>query len=404
MPLTDTVIRATKPADKPVRLFDGGGLYLEVSPSGGRLWRLKYRIEGREKRLAFGVYPDVSLKDARMCRDEAKKLLAAGVDPGEAKRAQKSARQERAANSFEAVAREWYERWKTTKAESHYTKVLTRLEKDIFPWLGGKAIAEITAPDVLAVLRRIENRGTLDTAHRAGGNCSQVFRYAIATGRATHNPVPDLRGALPPISKRHFPALTDPMKVGELLRAIDSFRGTYSVRTALALALLVFVRPGELRKMRWADVSLEAEEWKYFITKTKTEHLVPLARQAVAILEELYPLTGHGEYVFPGRDPKRPLSNSTLNAALVRMGYNTKEEFTLHGCRATARTMLAEQLGFDPQVVEHQLAHKVPDALGTAYNRTKFLAQRREMMQVWADYLDKLKAGADVIPLRGNAA
>jgi integrase len=401
MSLTDTAIRATKPADKPVRLFDGGGLYAEISPSGGKLWRLKYRFEGKEKRLALGQYPAVSLRDAREGRDEAKKLLAAGVDPGEVRKARKAMKQERSANSFEVVAREWYEQWKTTKAESHYSKVLARLEKDVLPWLGGKAIAEITAPDVLAVLRRIESRGVLETARRAKESISQIMRFAIASGRRIDSdPCPSLRGALRPVKHKHFASLIDPKQVGELLRAIDSFKGTYPVRAALALAPLVFVRPGELRAMKWADIDLEVGEWKYLVSKTRTEHLVPLARQAVAILEELRPLTGHGEYVFPGRDPKRPISNSTLNAALIRLGYNTKEEFTLHGCRAMARTLLAEQLGFDPQVIEHQLAHAVSDPLGAAYNRTRYLEQRKKMMQAWADYLDKLKAGAVVLPLR----
>jgi integrase len=400
MPLTDATIKNARPAGKPVRLFDGGGLYLEVSPAGGRLWRLKYRFDGREKRLAVGQYPEVSLKEARERRSEAKRLLTnVGISLSEVKRAQKAAKQARAANSFEVIAREWFAAWKTNRAESHYSKVIARLEKDVFPWLGGKAIAEITAPDVLAVMRRIESRGTLDTAHRAGGECSQIFRYAIATGRATYNPVPDLRGALPPISKKHFPAITDPVRVGELLRAIDAFKGTYPVRAALALAPLVFTRPGDLRAARWADSDLGAGEWKYLVPKTKTEHLVPLARQAVGILEELHPLTGAGEYVFPGRDPKQPISNATLNAALTRLGYDTKTEMTGHGFRAMARTLLAEELGFDPLVIEHQLAHAVPDALGQAYNRTRYLKQRKEMMQAWADYLDKLKIGAEVISL-----
>ncbi|MDR2506736.1 MAG: integrase arm-type DNA-binding domain-containing protein [Candidatus Accumulibacter sp.] len=278
-PLTDTAVKNAKPADKPVRMFDGGGLYLEISPAGGKLWRFKYRIEGKEKRLAFGAYPETSLADARQRREEARKLIANGVDPGEVKKAQKAAKQERATNSFEVITREWFERWRTDKSESHFSKVIARLEKDVFPWLGGRAIAEITAPDVLAVLRRIESRGALDTAHRAGGNCTQVFRYAIATGRATHNPVPDLRGALPPINKRHFSSITQPVEVGSLLRAIDGYQGTPEVVSALKLLPILFARPGELCQMKWANIDLEKAEWKYTTSKTKTEHLAPFARQ-----------------------------------------------------------------------------------------------------------------------------
>lgn len=404
MPLSDTAIRAAKPSEKTQRLFDGGGLYLEVAPSGGKWWRLKYRFGGKEKRISFGVYPDIGLKDARERRDVARKLLANDVDPGENRKIQKAAKVERATNSFEAIGREWFAKNRETWAPSHADKIIKRLENDVFPWLGGKAIAEITAPDVLATLRRIESRGTLDTAHRASGNCSQIFRYAIATGRAERDPVPDLRGALPPARGSNFASLTDPVKVAELLRAIDAFSGTFVVRSALLLAPLLFVRPGELRQAEWAGFDLDKAEWRYFVTKTKTEHMVPLAAQAVAILRELHALTGHGRYVFPGRDPQKAMSEAAVNAALRRMGYDTKTEITGHGFRAMARTILAEELHHKPEVIEHQLAHKVPDALGTAYNRTKFLKERRVMMQEWAGYLDKLKAGAEVIPLHGITA
>ena len=401
MTLTDTAIRSAKPSTKPARLFDGGGMYLEVSPSGGKLWRLKYRFAGKEKLLSFGAYPAVSLKEARERRDEAKKLLSNGVDPGEVKKAQKAASQERAANSFEAVAREWMTRWKADKAASHYSKVIARLENDVFPWLGGVPVNDVTAPMVLAILRRIEGRGAIDTTHRAKENISQVMRYAIATGRAERDPCPDLRGALAPVRHRHMAAITTPAEVGGILRAIDAFNGTYTVRAALLLAPMLFVRPGELRAMKWADIDLEKGEWGYLVSKTKTDHLVPLAKQAVMILRDLHPLTGRHEHVFPGaRDPHRAMSNAAINAALRRLGYDTKTEMTGHGFRAMARTLLAEELHFPPEVIEHQLAHKVPDALGTAYNRTKFLKERRAMMQAWADYLDRLKAGAEVIPLR----
>lgn len=403
MPLTDTAIRNAKPGEKAVKLFDERGLYLEISPTGGKWWRLKYRFDGKEKRLSLGVYPDVNLKDARNRRDEARKLLANGTDPSENRKAQKSARADRAANSFEAVAREWFAKYSPTWAASHASKIIQRLERDIFPWLGGKPIAEITAPELLTTLRRIENRGALDTSHRAHQNCGQIFRYGIATGRCDRDPAGDLRGALAPAKHEHFASITEPAAVGELLRAIDGFRGTLVVQSALKLAPLFFVRPGELRQAEWEQFDLEKHEWRYFVTKTKSEHLVPLAKQAVAILQELQPLTGGGKYVFPGRDPKKPMSDAALNAALRRMGYDTKTEITAHGFRAMARTILHQELGVKPEVIEHQLAHRVSDALGTAYNRTKFLKERRAMMQQWADYLDKLKAGAEVIPLPQRA-
>lgn len=399
MPLTDIALKAAKPTEKTQRLFDGGGLYLEISTTGGKWWRFKYRFDGKEKRLSLGVYPDVSLKDARERRDEMRRLVANDVDPGVNRKIQKAAKLERSANSFETIAREWYAKHSPGWAETHSSKIIRRLEKDVFPWIGGRPISEITAQELLTVLRRIEGRGTLDTAHRAGGNCSQVFRYAIATGRAERDPVPDLRGALPPARGGNFAAITDPAKVGALLRAIDAFEGTFVVQSALRLAPLIFVRPGELRRALWEEIDFDRAEWRYWVTKTKTEHSVPLAAQSLAILKDLHPLTGHGRHVFPGRDPKQPMSEAAVNAALRRMGYDTKTEITGHGFRAMARTILAEELHQKPEVIEHQLAHKVPDALGTAYNRTKFLKERRSMMQLWADYLDKLKVGAMIIQL-----
>ena len=404
MPLSNTTVRTAKPAEKPYKLSDEKGLFLLVTPTGGKYWRQKYRFGGKEKTLSFGVYPDIGLKDARERRDAARKLLANDVDPGENKKVQKAAKVERSANSFEAIAREWFAKNLGSWAASHSDKIIARLELDVFPWLGGKPIAEITAPDVLAVLRRIEGRGTLDTAHRARGNCSQIFRYAIATGRAERDPIPDLRGALPSLRHDNFASITEPAKVAELLRAMDGFAGTFVVKSALLLSPLFFVRPGELRRAQWAEFDFDKAEWRYFVTKTKTEHLVPLAPQAVAILKDLHALTGHGLYVFPGRDPQKPMSEAAINAALRRMGYDTKTEITGHGFRAMARTILHEELHQKPEVIEHQLAHKVADSLGTAYNRTKFLKERKAMMQLWADYLDKLKAGAEVIPLHGSAA
>jgi integrase len=398
MPLTDVEIRNARPREKAYRLADGAGMYLEVSPAGGKYWRLKYRIAGKEKRLALGVYPDTSAKEARIRRDAARKLLADGIDPGVERKVQKAVGYERAANSFEAVAREWFARHSPGWAKTHADKIIARLENDVFPWLGSRAIAEIKAPEVLAVLRRVEARGALDTAHRVHQNCGQVFRYAIATGRAERDVGSDLRGALPPARHTHFASVTDPTEVAALLRALDAFQGTFVVQCALRLAPLLFVRPGELRSAEWSQFDLDKAQWRYMVSKTKTEHLVPLATQAVSILWELHALTGTRRYVFPGRDVKKPMSGAAVNAALRRMGFDTKTEITGHGFRAMARTILHEQLRFPSEVIEHQLAHKVADSLGTAYNRTKFIDDRVRMMQRWADYLDTLKADAKVIP------
>ncbi len=391
MPLTDTKIRTLKPAEKPVRVFDSGGLYLEVAPSGGKWWRLKYRFGGKEKRLSLGVYPDVGLKEARDRRDTARKLLTDGTDPAEHRKEQKAAKVERASNSFEAVAREWFGKYSPNWAKSHGDKIISRFERDVFPWIGARPIAEINAPELLRAIKRIEERGVLETAHRALQNCSQVFRYAVAHGLAERDPSGDLRGALPPVKGRHFAAITDPAGVAKLLHSFDDFKGSYIVLAALRLAPLVFVRPGELRQALWADIDLDKGEWRYTVTKTNSPHLVPLATQAVFILRDLHRITGENQYVFAGRQPQRPMSENTVNAALRRLGYDTQKDITGHGFRAMARTILHEELRFDPVVIEHQLAHQVPDALGTAYNRTKFLKERKVMMQRWADYLEKLK-------------
>jgi len=404
MSLTDTATRNAKPGTTARKLADEKGLFLLVTPAGGKWWRFKYRFDGKEKLLSLGVYPDVSLKDARDRRDEARRLLADGIDPGMNRKAQKAARIERGANSFEVVAREWYAKHSAAWVGSHGNRILRRFERDIFPWIGGRPIAEVTAPELLAAVRRIESRGALETAHRALGNCGQVFRYAIATGRAVRDPAADLRGALPPVKGEHFAAITEPKRVAELLRAIDGYAGTLTVRCALRLAPLVFVRPGELRKAEWADIDLDASEWRYTVTKTGTAHIVPLSQQSVDILRELHPLTGHGRYVFPGaRSNGRPMSENAILAAMRRMGIG-KDEMSGHGFRAMARTILDEVLGFRPDFIEHQLAHAVRDPNGRAYNRTAHLSERRKMMQAWGDYLDKLKAGAEVIALHGEAA
>lgn len=399
MALTDIAIRSAKPADKPIKLTDGGGLYLLLNPNGSRWWRLDYRYGGKRKTLSMGIYPDVGLKDARIRRDDARKLLASDVDPGENRKAVKAAKFERATNSFEAIAREWFARNSATWKASHGDRIIRRFERDLFPWIGGKPIAELTAPEVLAAVRKIEDRGALETAHRALSNCGQVFRYAIATGRASRDISTDLRGALTPVKTEHFPAITDPRQVGPLLRAMDGYTGSQIVRYALRLAPMVFVRPGELRNAEWADIDLEAAEWRYVVTKTNTPHIVPLSRQAVEILTELQALTGNGRFLFPSaRTSSRPMSDNAILSALRRMGID-KEEMTGHGFRAMARTILDEVLGVRPDYIEHQLAHAVRDPNGRAYNRTAHLPERRKMMQQWADYLDKLKTGAEIIPV-----
>ncbi|MDO9451180.1 MAG: integrase arm-type DNA-binding domain-containing protein [Rugosibacter sp.] len=426
MALTDTAIRNTKPGmkpdkdeegksilvavDGPYKLFDERGLFLIVTPAGGKWWRLRYKFDNKEKLLSLGIYPDVSLVKARARRDEARKLLAEGIDPSTNRKVQKAAKVALSANSFEAIGREWFAKMKPEWADSHADKIMARLERDVFPWLGKRPIAEMTAVEVLTTLKRISDRGAKDTAKRAQQDCGGVFRYAIQTGRAQYNPIPDLRGALPTAIGGNFASITDPVKVGELLRAIDGFNGTFIVKCALRLSPFLFVRPGELRQAKWVDFDLEKAEWKFLASKVKkTEepkiHLVPLSSQAVVILRELHALTGNNEFVFPGaRNNGRAMSEAAVNAALRRLGYDTKTEITGHGFRAMARTILHEVHGIPPEVIEHQLAHKVPDALGSAYNRTKFLPARKAMMQLWADYLDKLKAGAEVIPLHSSRA
>jgi len=396
MALSDTSIRNAKPTDKPYKIYDSGGLFIQITSNGGKWWRLKYRFEGKEKLLSLGTYPEVSLASARERRDSARTLLANDppIDPSEKRKTSKAESKINAANSFELVARDWWQSYMKGKAESHKQKVIRRFELYLFPWLGNKPIATISAPQVLEVIKRIEKLNKLETAHRTLQAAGQVFRYAVQNGFTLRDVTADLKGALPPTSVKHMAALTEPKKIAELLRAIDSFSGTITVQCALKLSPLVFVRPSELRQAKWADIDLDSGEWRYLVSKTNTDHLVPLSTQALEILRTIHPLSGHGEYVFQnGHSPKRPMSEAAINAALKRMGYDTQNEITGHGFRAMARTILHERLNIDPYIIEHQLAHKVPDALGTAYNRTKFIEQRTVMMQAWADYLDELKQG-----------
>lgn len=397
----DTVFRNAKPKAAPYRIGDGGGLFLLVGPDASKRWRLQYArpVSGKRNTLALGDYPAVTAAKARTAREDAQRLLAEGIDPGEHRKMVKAAGAEAAANTFKALALEWLASRESVVAPVQVEKARARLLKDVMPWLGEKPITAITAPDVLAVMRRIDERGARYTAHKVKSEISQIIRFAIATGRADRDPCPDLRGALPAAKETHHAAITRPEEVGELLRAFDGFAGSFPVKCALLLSPLLFARPGELRKARWDEFDLERAEWRYLVSKTNTNHLVPLARQAVAILRDLHDLTGRGEHLFPGRrDSRKPMSDAAVNAALRRLGYDTRTEITGHGFRAMARTILAEELHIKPEVIEHQLAHKVSDTLGTAYNRTKFIKERVQMMQAWADFLDVLKTGGKVLP------
>lgn len=401
MALSDITIRTAKPKVKPYKLSDSGGLYLEIAPSGGKWWRYKYRFSGKENRLSLGTYPDVSLAQARDKHRDARKLVADGISPSENRKAIKAADKLSDVNSFELISRAWWQSHMKEKSDGHKQKVIRRFELYLFPWIGNKPIATITPPQLLEAIKRIEKLNKIETAHRTLQAAGQVFRYAVQNGFTIRDVSVDLRGALPPTSVKHMAAFTEPKQIAELLRAIDSFSGTLTVQCALKLSPLVFVRPGELRKAKWCDIDLDAGEWRYLVTKTNTDHLVPLSSQAVDILRTIHPISGHGEYVFKGgHSPLRPMSEAAINAALKRMGYDTQLEITGHGFRAMARTVLHERLNIDPHIIEHQLAHAVPDNLGGAYNRTKFIDQRTVMMQAWADYLDELKAGAKVIPFK----
>ena len=401
MPLTDTKARNAKPKDKQFKLYDTDGLFLLVTPPGGKWWRFKYRFDGKEKLMSLGTYPEVSLAKARDRRNKAREQVADGIDPCQVRKAMKAAKAQDE-NTFKVVALEWFSKFTVNWAPGHAVKIKGRLENDVFPYIGDCPIIDIKAPELLMVLRRIESRGAVDSAHRTRTTCSQIFRYAVATGRAERDPAADLRGALPPAKSSHFAAITEPEKVGGLLRAIDGYEGSFVTKCALCLAPLLFVRPGELRQMEWMEIDFDSAEWNIPAEKMKTgqPHLVPLARQAIAILREIQPLTGTGRYVFPSaRTTKRPMSNNAVLAALRRMGFE-KTEMTGHGFRAMARTILDEVLQVRPDFVEHQLAHAVRDPNGRAYNRTAFMQERRKMMQTWADYLYGLKAGAKVIPLK----
>jgi len=401
MSLSEMKVRNAKPKEKFYKLTDGDGLYLHVTEKGGKLWRFRYRFGGKEKLLALGSYPEITLLDARQRRDGARRQLANKIDPGAVRKAQKqSSIQE--TETFEVIAREWHDRFKSTWSEGHAATIKDRMERDLFPWIGKRPIAEIKAPELLAAMRRVESRGALETAHRIRTIGGQVFRYAVATGRAERDISLDLRGALPQPQEKHRAAITEPLEVAKLLRSIEDYSGSFVVKCALKIAPLVFVRPGELRHMEWTELDFENAQWNIPAGKMKMKepHLVPLSDQAIKILKELQGLTGTSRYVFPsGRSFDRALSDNAILAALRRMGY-AKDEMSGHGFRAMARTILDEVLQIRPDFIEHQLAHAVRDPNGRAYNRTAHLNERRKMMQAWADYLDGLKAGAKVIPFK----
>ncbi len=400
MSLTEFAIRAARPQLKPYKVYDEKGLFLLVRPNGARLWRFKYSHGGVEKLLSLGAYPEVPLKRARAKRDEARGLIADAIDPSAQRKAEKSSRRD----TFAALAEEWLETKKVTLTESTWQRDRDQLVKLVGPYLGNRPVAGIEAPELLEVLKRLEKRGVRDTAHRVRAVCGRVFRYAIATGRATRDISADLKGALAPKGTQNYAAITDPAKVGQLMRAIADYDGQRTTHAALRLAAYLFVRPGELRGAEWSEFDLENAEWRIPAERMKMreQHIVPLSTQAVAILKELQAFTGDGLYVFPAIGPRaRPISENTLGAALRRLGY-TNEEMTAHGFRTLASTLLNEQ-GWHPDLIELQLAHKERNKVRAAYNRAQRLAERREMMQAWSDYLDGLKAGGKVVPLRASS-
>ena len=401
-PLSDLDIkRRAKPKEKDFKLPDGFGLYLLITPSNGKLWRFDYRHNGKRKTLALGAYPAISLFDARKRRDEAKQLLVNGTDPSEAKKAQKAAKIAETNSTFEAIAREWFQEKETEWSPNHSAQVSRWLGTFILPIIGNKQITEVETSELVAILKRVANL-SLETAHRLKTIFYQVFRYAAFTGKIKHNPATDFKDAIRAKNPKGMAAPTDPKDVGPLLRAIDGYKGSFIVKCALQLAPLFFCRPGELRHAEWSEVDFDEAQWCIPAEKMKMRqaHIVPLSSQAIAILKELRPLTGHGRYVFPShRSLLSCMSDNAVNAALRRMGFQ-KDEIVGHGFRAMARTILDEVLQIRPDFIEHQLAHAVRDPNGRAYNRTAHLVERRKMMQLWADYLEGLKSGAKVIPFK----
>ena len=400
MKLTAIAIKGAKPKDKPYKLMDGAGLYLLIDKAGRKYWRYNFRYLGKHKTLSIGVYPDFSLKEARERHQQARRMIADGIDPTFQKKVEKALKLEQSENSFEAISLEWLNKQRPVWAKTHSDNVEGRLRNYVFPHIGNRPIIDITAPELLTMLREIEKLGFNETAHRVRSVCGQVFRYAIVTGRADRDPSTDLKGALTAVKGSSFSALTDPKEIGGLLRAIEDYSGDIVTKCALKLAPLVFVRPGELRHAEWSEFNFESNEWLIpgEKMKMKADHIVPLSEQSVAVLLEIQTVTGEGKYVFPSiRSSSRSMSENTVNAALRRMGY-TKEEMTGHGFRAMASTLLNEQ-GFAEDWIETQLAHAQRNKVRAAYNRAKYLPQRKTMMQHWADYLGSLQTGGDVVPI-----
>lgn len=404
MPLTPLQVKNAKPKDKSYKIADERGLYLQVNPNGSKLWKMKYRYAGREKKLSFGSFLDVTLAKAREMRNDARNKLSQGIDPGVLKNSIKRSKQIAAENSFEMIAREWHAKFTPKWTKEHGERILIRLEQNIFPWIGNRPISEIHAKEILAPLLRVEQRGAIETAHRISQVCGQIFRYAIITERAERNPAVDLRGALAPVKQKHHASITDPSEVGKLLRAINNYRGNFITKCALQLAPLLFVRPGELRRAEWSELDFEKAEWKIPAEKMKMriQHLVPLSTQAIVILQELKAVTGNGKYVFPSiRSSKRPMSENTVLGALRRLDY-AKDEMSGHGFRSLASTLLNEN-GWNRDAIERQLAHAERNNIRAAYNYAEYLSERREMMQWWANYLEDLAKGGQVIHIQESA-
>jgi integrase len=390
--LTAKQVEQAKYPSKPAKLFDGGGLYLHVQQSG-KYWRYKYRLFGKENIFSIGVYPEMTLKQARLEHQLARSLVSEGVDPNIQKRQRKLGLSDASKNSFSAIADEWFSAHMKEKSQSYRVRSRRILDKDLSPFLGRRPIKDITPPELLSLLRKIEQRGAPDIAHRAKQLAGLIFQYAIATGRTDRNIARDLDGALIPRKKKHYAAITDPVRLGQLLRDIDNYYGSFVVRQALQLTVLLFPRPVELYQMEWAEIDFQKKLWVISAARMKSDrdHLVPLAPQVVEILESLYSLTSKSKYVFPSvRGYSRSMSENTVRQALRSMGYGN-EEVTPHGFRATARTLLEEELNYPYDLIEHQLAHNVRDPLGRAYNRTTHLERRSEMMVKWAEYLESLR-------------
>ncbi|WP_305908492.1 tyrosine-type recombinase/integrase [Methylomarinum sp. Ch1-1] len=408
---SDLTIKASQPKDKPYRLNDGKGLVLLINPNGSKYWRLNYAFFGKRKTLSLGTYPAISLKTARLKAMECRQQILEGIDPSQARQERKQQikqsfeDEQRQAdgipleNSFADIAQRWLEDFKPTVVPATFSRSSRRIEMHVLPYLGNKPIADIRAPDLLEVVLPIAKRQTVETAHRVLNLCHRIFKYAVAHGLMEYDPSPAVADALPSNKIKHRAAITDPRQVGQLMRDIDKYTGTFVVQCALKLSPLIFARPGEIRQMEWKEIDLDAKEWRYFVTKTSTEHIVPLSRQAVEVLQSIRKLTGQGRYVFPSaRSDKQPMSNNTVRLAIRTMGYDA-DTMSAHGFRTTASTLLNEQ-GWSADAIERQLAHSPRNKVRAAYNRAQYLDERRRMMQAWADYLDGLKNGAEVIPIR----